>query len=241
MPIPRHRLILFLGLAGLALAGCTYSGGIDNPLVRKFEWFSYVAGDDIRSKCGPGSPPQYRLVYNANWDEQVRAYDLRQSFAQDGGAMLFTQVFGGYTNVSSFSLTDPLGPARGASGQVRLTPEEYQALVRGIDESGFREPSPKGLRLESWDFYWIVAGCVDGQFHFNAWLYPSERFATIKFDKWLIALDGTGVPPNPLRKLDSAEQRYLADYPRRRTYGGTGYTFELVVGENGLAGRLPPL
>src|SRR5258708_8497990 len=129
MPIPRHRLILFLGLAGLALAGCSYPGGIDNPLVRKFEWFSYVAGDDIRSKCGPGSPPQYRLVYNANWDEQVRAYDLPQSFAPDGGPMLFTQVFGGYTNVSSFSLTYPLGPTRRAARHVRVTPAQDHAPV----------------------------------------------------------------------------------------------------------------
>jgi hypothetical protein len=231
------RLILFLALAVSGLAGCTYSGGIDNPLARKFTWFSYVAADDLRSKCVPGAPRQYRLVYNANWDEQVRAYDLRQSALPEGGGVLFTQVFGGYgTNVSNFSLTDPLAAARGASGEVRLNAGEFQTLVRAIDESGFGEPAPKGLRLESWDFYWVVAGCVDGQFHFNAWLYPSPRFDAIKFDKWLLGLDGSGVPPNPPRKLDSAEQRYLADYPRRRSYGGTGYTFELIVGDNGLAG-----
>src|SRR5258708_39640919 len=116
MPIPRHRLILFLGLAGLALAGCTYSGGIDNPLVRKFEWFSYVAGDDIRSKCGPGSPPQYRLGLNPHWDEQVRASDLRQSFAPDGGALLFTHDLGRDTKASSRPLTDPPWPPRAPAG-----------------------------------------------------------------------------------------------------------------------------
>ena len=224
-------------LLGLAAAACTYSGGIDNPLVRKFTWFSYVAGDDLRRNCGPGAPTQYRLVYNANWDEQVRAYDLRQSALPEGGGMLFTQVFGGYgSNVASFTLTDPLGPARGASGQVSLPPDTYQAVVRAIGDSGFAGPAPTGLRLESWDFYWVVSACVGGQFHFNAWLYPSERFEAIRFDRWLFALDASGVPPNPLRQLDSAEQRYLSDYPRRRSYGGNAYTFELVVGDNGLAG-----
>jgi hypothetical protein len=228
---------MFFAAIGAVLAGCTYSGGVDNPLVRRFTWFSYVAGDDVRKNCGPGAPRQYRLVYNANWDEQVRAYDLRQSYTGDGSGTLFTQVFGGYgLNVSSLSLSDPLANARGASGQVQVPPDSFQAVVRAIDESGFADPAPKGLRLESWDFYWAVAACVDGRFHFNAWLYPSPRFEAIRFDRWLFGLDGTGVPPNPVRKVDRAEQYYKSEPTRQRTYGGTSYTFELIVGENGLAG-----
>jgi hypothetical protein len=230
-------LILFLTAA--MLAACTYSGGIDNPLVRRFTWFSYVAADDLRKSCAPGAPRQYRLVYNANWDEQVRAYDLRQSFTGDGSGTLFTQVFGGYgLNVSSLSLSDPLANARGDSGRVVVPPDTFQAIVRALDESGFPEPAPKGLRLESWDFYWVVAACIDGRFHFNAWRYPSPRFDSIKFDRWLFAVDGTGVPPNPVRKVDRAEQFYNSEPTRQRTYGGTSYTFELIVGDNGLAGLL---
>lgn len=233
--------ILALLASALSQAACTYSGGIDNPIARKLNWFSYVAGDDIKAKCTPTAPTQYRLVYNANWDEQVRAYDFRQSLIKDGGAMLFSQIFGGATNVSSFSLTDPLGPARGVSGEVRLTQDQFLAISHAIDDSGFGQPSPAGLRLESWDFYWVVSACVAGQFHFNAWLYPSARYDGIRFDQLLFAADGTGVAVNPPRRMNAAEQRIDEQFPRYRSYGGTPYTFELVVGDNGLAGRLPPL
>ena len=65
---------LILGLA--VLAGCAYRGGIDQPVTLKATWFSYLNGDDIRSACVPGAPPKYRLVYNGNYDEQLRAYEL---------------------------------------------------------------------------------------------------------------------------------------------------------------------
>jgi hypothetical protein len=243
MTLPENRVLKFvLMLAAISLGACAYRGGVDNPLARKFNWFSYVAGDDLKASCKPGAPAQYRLVYNADWNQQVRAYDLRASLTNDGSAMLFTEVFGGYgSNVSSFSMGDVFGPARGSSGQQRLTPEQYQAIVQALNDSGFMQPAPKGLRLESWDYYWIVSGCTGGQFHFNAWRYPSETFSAIKFDKLLFAADGVNVPVNPPRPVNSAEQYTQQEFPRSRSYGGTSYTFELMVGENGLAGRLPPL
>src|SRR5947207_5833773 len=49
---------------------------VDEPIVRTFNWFSYVGGDDIRSACVPGGRDRVRLVYNALWEEQVRVYDV---------------------------------------------------------------------------------------------------------------------------------------------------------------------
>jgi len=230
-----YRILLLLALA-IGLAGCTYSGGVDNPLIRKATWFSYVGGDDIKAKCGPGAPPQYRLIYNADWDEQVRAYDLKGSATGDGSAMLFTQVFGGYgSNLLSFSLGDPLAPARGTSGQARLSAPQFADLVTAINDSGFlTDRAPYGTRLKSWDFYWVVAACVDGQFRYNAWVAPSDRFSKIRFAALLFAMDGTNVPPNPPQPVNSAEAYYQSEFPRAQ-HGGTPYTFELVVGNNGLA------
>ncbi len=233
LAIPAAAAVLLL-----AVSGCTYSGGVDNPLVRKATWFSYVGGDDVRNKCGPGSPEQYRLVYNANWNEQVRAYDLRASATGDGSAMLFTQVFGGYSSdLTMFSLTDPLAPGRGTSGQTKLSPPQFADMVKSINDSGFVSDKVKpGTRLESWDFYWVIAACVDGRFRYNAWLYPSDRYSRIRFAAPLFALDGTNVPPNPVRAVNSAEEFYKSEFPRaQHGGGGTPYTFELVVGENGLA------
>ena len=93
------RLLIFLGTA--LVSGCTYrAGGIESPITRKFQYFSYLNADDIRANCVAGTPAQYRLVYNAVYSEQVRAYDLRRS-ATGEGAVLWTQVFGGGGNVSS--------------------------------------------------------------------------------------------------------------------------------------------
>lgn len=231
------RLVLAVTL--FALVGCA-EGDISNPIARKFNWFHYVAGDGLRENCKPGGLDQYRLVYNADWNEQVRAYDVRASALNDGSAILFTQVFGGYgSNVSSFTLNDPFSAASGSSGQVRLTPDQYRAFVQALDASGFGQPAPTGLRLDSWDFYWVVSACVNGQFHFNAWRAPSPGFDALQFPGLLFAADGTGIPPNPPRPQNDALQYSKTEYPRSTTYGGTPYTFQLIVGDNGLAG-LPP-
>ena len=81
--------------AALTASACTYTGGVENPVARKSSWFSFVGGDDVRNRCRPGSPTEYRLVYNGNWSEQVRAYELRRSVLVGGGARLDTVVFGG--------------------------------------------------------------------------------------------------------------------------------------------------
>jgi len=65
------RALLACALLVLALgAGCTYGGGdIAEPLQRKFQWFSYVGGDDLKAECAPGRAPRYRFVYNATWEQ----------------------------------------------------------------------------------------------------------------------------------------------------------------------------
>jgi hypothetical protein len=76
------RIAFRLGvLAILVLLGaCTYrEGGVGNPLTRRFQYFSYLGGDDIRRDCTAGTPARYRLVYNASYLEQVRTYDLRRN------------------------------------------------------------------------------------------------------------------------------------------------------------------
>jgi hypothetical protein len=241
MTVARHRRIKFsphmlaLAVAFTAtLTGCMYEGGIGEPVARKFTWFSYIAGDDIKARCTPGSPAHYRFVYNANWSEQVRAYDLRRSVIVGGGATLWTQVFGGNAALNAVIISDPQGPWRGQGAQTRLSEEQYLTLIRAVEASGFGQPSPEGLRLDSWDFYWVVTACANGRFHMNAWRHPSDRFAAITFDRVLFPLDTAGVPVNPPRRIEPALERTKADREG-------GYYFQLMVGQNGFAGRLPPL
>src|SRR5260370_39356006 len=74
---------------------------VEQPIVRTFNWFSYVGGDDIRSACVPGGRNRVRLVYNALWEEQVRVYDV---FLQpDGTAGLDIGVLDSQGHVLTFT------------------------------------------------------------------------------------------------------------------------------------------
>jgi hypothetical protein len=231
------HLAVRLGVSALLVlgSGCTYrEGGIGSPITRKFQYFSYLGGDDIRNDCRPGAPARYRLVYNAVYDEQVRAYELRRN-APGTGALLGVQVFGGGGNLAAgFNPLNPTGPWRGTGAEVQLDEATYLQLIRAIEASGFGDPAPAGLSLPSWGFYWAVAACADGRFHYNAWLNPSPRFDRIQFDKVLFGRDTTGVAVNPPRRINEAEHRLASGADRNDP---TISTFEVKVGENGLVGN----
>ena len=70
----------FLALGGVVfLAACQSTGDISDPFSRRSAWGSFISGGDIRAACQPGSPATYRLVYNANREDQVRIYDLTEN------------------------------------------------------------------------------------------------------------------------------------------------------------------
>lgn len=214
----------------MLLGGCTYeAGNLDRPIMRRSSWFSYAGADDIRDACQPGEPDRYRLIYNADYEEQVRAYDLMQS-ATGQGAMLFVRVFGGGGNILSFNPFDPTGPWRGARSEAALSEDDFRQLKLAIDDSGFWDPAPRGLLLRSDQFYWLAAACVDGRFHFNAWRHPSDRFARLRLLPALLPFDQTGVPVR--------EPRQVLASPPRGSGDTVESTFTFRVGENGLAGRL---
>ena len=227
------RIPILIGvLAGLLAGACTYrQGTIDDPFARNFQYFSYVAGDDIRRDCRPGAVPQYRFVYNAIWDEQVRTYDLRRS-ATGEGAVLWSEIFEGGGLLSALNTANLLRRTRDGSGRVLLSDAEYRELVRSVEASGFDGPAPQGLALPSWAFYWVVAACVDGRFHLNAWRYPSERFAEIQFAQALFRYDPSGIPVNPPRQTNETVRAAPPGAEREPRWD-----FVLRVGENDLSGR----
>ena len=78
--IMNKAITVALGLTlafGSAAAWAQRPGAsVEQPIVRSLNWFSYVAGDDIRAACRPGGRNRIRLVYNALWEEQVRTYEI---------------------------------------------------------------------------------------------------------------------------------------------------------------------
>ena len=93
-----------------------------------------------------------------------------------------------------------------------------------------------GLRLPDNDFWWTVASCRNGAWGFQAYHYPTDRFANVKFAEKLFALDNVGIAINPPRNLEPAELRRdpMGLRPGR---GPTADRWMLVVGKDGLRPR----
>ncbi len=197
----------------LSTAGCAYHGesttDTDNPLVRKFTWFSFLDGNDIRESCaslGAQAPAHYRLVYNGQYDEQVRAYEINGT--PSGGGALQTRARG-RTNLANWWIRDSadlLAPWRWQQATAALSPAEMAEFRTQLAQSGFGSGAPQGLRLYSNDFYWTAAGCEAGQFHFFAWPARNGSLEAARFQDFLLRHDGTGLPVRAPHTL-SAEER----------------------------------
>ena len=212
---------------------------VEQPIVRSLNWFSYVAAEDIRAGCQPGGRNRMRLVYNALWEEQVRTYEL---FLQpDGTAGLTIGVLvdqGAATNVSNIiigELGDVTGPWRMRRGQRALDAGQTSELMRLFQASAAFGPPRDGLRLPDNDFWWTVASCRNGVWGFQAYHYPTDRFANVRFAEKLFGLDNVAVAVNRPRNLEPAELR--RDPIMLRPGRERADRWMLVVGKDGLRPR----
>jgi hypothetical protein len=195
----RALVVIALSFSGL-MAGCAYHGNsasdLDNPAVQKFAWFSFLDGHDIREACaalGPKAPARYRLVYNGQYEKQLRIYEIESQ--PSGGANLRVRTKGG-TNLANWWIQDTadlLAPWRWRESTAALSPEEMTQFHKALAESGYGSGAPQGLRLPSQDFYWVASGCEAGQFHFYAWRAKQGRLDDAKFQDFLLRHDGTGL------------------------------------------------
>jgi len=191
--------VITLSLSGV-MAGCAYHGNsasdLDNPAVQKFAWFSFLDGHDIREACaalGPKAPSRYRLVYNGQYEKQLRVYEIESQ--PSGAANLRVRTKGG-TNLANWWIRDTadlLAPWRWRESTAALSAEEMARFHKSLVDSGFGAGAPQGLRLPSQNFYWVASGCEAGQFHFYAWLAKKGRLDDAQFQDFLLRHDGTGL------------------------------------------------
>ncbi len=183
----------------------------------------------------PGTPPYYRLVYNGNYEEQLRLYEVVGDGA--GGAYYKARVHSGRgLDLSRLSFADPQAMARWTTSQARLGPAELAAFEAALEASGAFEAPPDGLRLASEQFYWIAALCRAGRFRLTAWLYPSARFAGLRFPQALLQRDGTGIALNPPREVLGIERVRRTSPPDT-----VSPHFDIQIGKDGLVGHHPLL
>lgn len=233
--MPRRFALPVVIAAGLLFTGsCAYRGADDNPMARNLTWFSYLNGDDIRAQCTAGAPDRYRFVYNGIYTEQVRSYDVTTA---GGGtdSILEVRVLGTRGNVGTLSLTSPsaiLAPWTGQTETVHLRPENLAQLQDAMRTGGVFAPLAGRLELSSDSFYWVVAACRDGAFAFNAYHWPSTRFAAAAFPGLLFAWDPSGIPVNPPREADPATIHNAASPSDLRN----AQRFNLAAESDGLIG-----
>ncbi|MBS0540791.1 MAG: hypothetical protein JSR47_18665 [Proteobacteria bacterium] len=229
------------GLAwSLAAAGPSWAQragpNVDAPVLRTFNWFGYVGGDDIRDRCRPGSRNRIRLVYNGLWEEQVRTYEL--TLQPDGTAGLDVGVLADQGDLSSLLIARPVdvtNPWRMKHGQRLLDPAQTADLMGALQASAAFGPPRDGLRLPDNDFWWTVASCRNGVWGFQAYHYPTDGFANVRFADRLYALDNVPVPINKPRKLEPAQFR--RGFDSHSAQRGRGDRWMLVVGKDGLRPR----
>lgn len=224
----RLSQIWLLIAAPLFLAtACTYQGDIDKPYTQKATWFSYVGADDIRDRCAPGVT-EYRFIYNAVYDEQLRTYEI--TGIPGGSAQMVSRVQeGSGLRGSQISVSDPLAQFGWKKSTTSIAVSDMVELEQRLKESGAGEPITKGARLRSDDFYWISALCYDGAFVFNGWKDTPEGFEHLTFMPFLLAHDDTGIVVNAYRDVGTKNAARMHQSKAERQKH-----FDLEVGDNGL-------
>src|SRR6185436_6226499 len=141
------------------------------------------------------------------------------------------------TPVSSITISeigDNTGPWRMRRGQRLLTAAQTDELMGLLKASAAFGPPRDGLRLHDNDFWWTVASCRDGVWGFQAYHYPTDGFANVRFAQKLFSFDSVPVPVNPPRKLVPAELRRDPNAPVNHMNANQ---WTLTVGRNGLRPR----
>ena len=233
-----HRAVFASVLAAMVMAGCTFVQPATNLVSQRLTWDSYLNGDDIRSICTAGAPEWYRLVYNADFANQARAYDVVQR--PDGGATLFQLVDRGLV-IDSVRPEEIFNLGAPRRSQAVLSPPEFDNLVALMAASGVFDPPPVGLRLRAERYYWLITGCHQGAYFLTAFQRPSARFNGLQFVDFIRTRDRTGVPfPNPVRDENPQINRCSASAQQTER----SFCFSHTVGEDGLVGLTdlgPPL
>ncbi len=227
----KTRLAVFL-LLGCVLAACQAQGPAGNRADFRYQWLSYLQGDDMRASCRADGPDRLRLIYNADFNKQIRTYDL---FIADGGTgVLDTRRWvsgGNLINLNNGSLS---GLLEGQKGQVALSADQVVQLTRLVGDSGFPGPVPVGATLRSDSYFWVGLACVDGIFGIQVW--QGDAMRDIRFAALLESWDPVAAP---LPAASTAPLPPLASViaANRRERDASLLYYEATVEQAALRGR----
>jgi hypothetical protein len=224
--------VISLMTAVFVLGGCEYAGPAGDPVSRNVSWFDYVGGESLKAACGPGGSTRLRFVYNGIYDQQIRSYDVRV-LRQGRSAALSAWTRGDGDLTKGVVLTNLLSPWQGTRVESVMNAQAVSDLRAALVKDRFASFKPVGLRLPSNEFYWVAVGCIDGRFHANAWMYPSDRFKNLTFPGILLANDRTGIEFRKSRPVNQRE-----DDPTRHEgdRNPSDSAFQMQLGPDGFVG-----
>lgn len=178
----------------ITVAGCRAAGAPDSAGAMRFTWFSYLNADDLRTRCAPGGPPLTRIVYNAVFTDEVRAFDIVGE--PDGAARVVENRYDGVQllDVTSLGLMN-----RPDQVTARFGPAVAAELEQSLESSGVFAPPPVGLILRSDDYYWLVAACRDGTMYYDG--FRGDALGGLPFVDVLARHDPLGEPLPAPKKL----------------------------------------
>lgn len=197
-------LLIAVG-ASVLLAACQSTGNIDDPFSRRSAWVDFIGGGDIRAACQPGSNPAYRLVYNANREDQVRIYDLTET--ADGG-VLRVRVLTGKVRLNNRTLgADFFRSFQPEDTRTDLDSRNVELIRQAMqaDDVFARPPEPQTL-LSEWHF-WVISACLNGQFWFDVRVDPTPPLQNLAFPEALRAVD-FATAPYPSAPPDKRRERH---------------------------------
>lgn len=225
-------------LMGLLLVSCSYQpdnphrGNIDNPLVRKVAWYSYLNGTDIRDRCMKGMRDEYRIIYNGQYEKQLRSYEI--SVGENGAGHFIARTA---SDQNAFNLTigspeDLFGPWRWQKSEMELNANDMASFRQLLEASDFKTGVKPGTLLHSRDFYWIAVGCENNNVFFKSWIDAKGEFTYIKFKDFLLQHDKTGLAFREPFPVHDQQRRARIN----RNNDNVEPIFTLTLEENGISG-----
>jgi len=225
----KTRLVVVV-LIGCVLAACQAHGPADNRADFRYQWLGYLQGDDLQATCRADGPDRVRLIYNADFNAEIRTFDL--FIADNGSGVLDTRRWKSAGNLITLngSLSQVLAPQK---GQVSLSPDQVFQLTGLLGESNFPGPVPAGEKLRSDSYFWAGLACIDGVFGIQVW--SGEALRDIRFAGLLEQWDPitTPLPHASVAPLPPFSTVVAAN---RRERDSSKLFYEVEVGQASLRG-----
>ena len=176
---------------------------VASPLSGPAMWLSYLNGSSLRSNCGSEAADTYRFVYNADFTQQVRTYDVTLPHDGRPGVFMARVTATGGGGFGSYRSN--------VWAQRTMSRNQAEPVLRALAKSGFGTQSRGQASLRSDAFYWVVSACVNGAFRMSAWTQLAADQSPAEFAPELFSLDDTAVPVRLPAKAGPAKGTFWGD------------------------------